>query len=135
MIPIGRTLISTSSLVVPLALAMGCSAPRTGVRIGDNTLEQFEAGVTTEPWLVAIIGEPTSASIVQGVEDTKVYRYELVERKGGILSVFTGDELSTSVVYFIITEGIVTRFWTDREVTRTLMGQAVEQMGGVKAGS
>jgi hypothetical protein len=119
--------------LLALVLAAGCSVPRTGVRIGDNTLEQFEAGVTTEAWLVAIIGEPTSWSIVEGVEDTRVYRYELVERKGGLLSFFTGDELSTSVVYFIISEGVVTRFWTDREVDRTLMGQAVEEVGGVKA--
>lgn len=116
-----------------LVIAAGCAAPRTGVRIGDNTLEQFEAGVTTEAWLIAIIGDPTSWSVVQGVEDTKVYRYELVERKGGLLSLFSGDQLSTSVIYFIITEGIVTRFWTDREVSHTLMGQAVEQVGGVKA--
>lgn len=119
--------------LLTLVIAAGCAAPRTGVRIGDNTLEQFEAGVTTEAWLIAIIGDPTSWSVVQGVEDTKVYRYELVERKGGLLSLFSGDQLSTSVIYFIITEGIVTRFWTDREVSHTLMGQAVEQVGGVKA--
>ncbi len=119
--------------LVMFVVVAGCSSPRTGVRIGDNTLEQFEAGVTTEAWLIAIIGEPTTWSIVQGVEDTKVYRYELVERKGGLMSFFSGDQLSTSVVYFIITEGIVTRFWTDREVERTLTGQAVEQIGGVKA--
>lgn len=120
-------------VLLTFTIAAGCAAPRTGVRIGDNTLQQFEAGVTTEAWLIAIIGDPTSWSVVQGVEDTKVYRYELVERKGGLLSLFSGDQLSTSVIYFIITEGIVTRFWTDREVSHTLMGQAVEQVGGVKA--
>lgn len=121
------------ALALPCLFLAGCSTPRTGVRIGDNTLEQFEAGVTTEAWLIAIIGEPTSASVVGGVEDTQVYRYELVERKGGIISFFSGDEVSTSVVYFIITDGIVTRYWTDREVDRTLLGKAVEEVGGVKA--
>lgn len=125
------------ALIATLLVLAGCSGPppRSGMRIGDNTLQQFEAGVTTEAWLLAIVGEPTSWSVVQGVEDTKVYRYELVERKGGVLSFFTGDEISTSIVYFIITDGVVTRYWTDREVSRTLTDQVIEKMGGLKADS
>src|SRR5690606_15089989 len=37
----------------------GCAGGRpqeTGIRIGDETLKQFEAGVTTEAWLLAILG-------------------------------------------------------------------------------
>ncbi|HVZ95154.1 MAG TPA: hypothetical protein VG797_11660 [Phycisphaerales bacterium] len=120
--------------VVGAAAIGGCaSAPHTGVRIGDPTLKQFEAGVTTEAWVLAILGKPTSSAVVEGVENTKVLRYALTESKGGLFSLFTGsDGKTTSVVYFIITNGVVTRFWADREIERTTFGKAIEATGGVK---
>jgi transcriptional regulator of heat shock response len=47
-----------------LAAGLSCltacaSVPRqTGVRIGDETLKQFKAGVTTESWVLAVLGPP-----------------------------------------------------------------------------
>src|SRR5690606_16884778 len=104
-------------IIATLVLLAGCSSPpRTGVRIGDETLEQLEAGVTTREWLVALIGEPSSRSVVQGVENTEVYRYTLVEHKGGMLAgLIGGGSQSSSVIYFILTDGVVTRYWADRE--------------------
>ena len=117
----------------------GCiSAPQraeTGIRIGDETLNQFKAGVTTEQWLLAILGPPTSWAKVEGIDNTVVYRYSTGEASGGIGSVFSGGaSKNTSVVYFIITDGVVTRFWADRAVERTLTGKPVEQPSGEKEG-
>lgn len=115
----------------------GCSAPprQTGVRIGDETLKQFKAGVTTESWLLAVLGPPTTSSIVQNIPNTRVYRYALGEAAGGIGALFSGQaSKNTSVVYFIITDGIVTRFWADRATERTLLGAPVEESGGEKQG-
>lgn len=115
----------------------GCSAPprQTGVRIGDETLKQFKAGVTTESWLLAVLGPPTSSSVVQNIPNTRVYRYALGEAAGGLGAIFSGQaSKNTSVVYFIITDGIVTRFWADRATERTLLGAPVEESGGEKQG-
>ena len=122
--------------VLSTALATGCTPARqhSGVRIGDETLRQFEAGITTEAWLLAILDEPTSESPVEGVEKTKVLRYAMTEYNSGLLSMFTGaDRRTVAVVYFIITDGTVTRFWADREVERTsLLGEPIETTGGEK---
>lgn len=114
----------------------GCaSAPNdTGIRVGDETLKQFEAGVTTEGWLVAILGEPTSKADVEGVENTKVYRYATGESTSGLASLFSGGSTKNkAVTYFVITNGIVTRFWADRASQYTLLGKPVEQPSGEKS--
>jgi hypothetical protein len=114
------------------ALLSGCtSAPKqTGIRIGDETLKQFKAGVTTESWLLAVLGPPTSSSEVANVPGTKVYRYSLGTLTGGLGAIFSGEaSKNTAVVYFIITDGIVTRYWADRDVEYTIFGKPVEQSG------
>jgi hypothetical protein len=121
-----------------LALSLGgCAATtpptQTGVRIGDETLKQFKAGVTTESWLLAVLGPPTTSSEVANVPNTKVFRYSLGEAAGGIGALFSGEATkNTSVVYFIITDGIVTRFWADRATDHTLLGKPVEESAGEK---
>jgi hypothetical protein len=116
-----------------LLLSAGCVSSNLGNRVGDETLRQFEAGVTTEAWLVAILGEPSTAAPVIGVENTKVFRYSLTEQRGGLMAMIYGDDRRTvSVVYFIITDGVVTRFWADRETGYTALGIPVETTGGVK---
>ncbi|MDX2116150.1 MAG: hypothetical protein SFZ24_11115 [Planctomycetota bacterium] len=117
-----------------LAAVLGaCQSSPDGVRIGDATLQQFDAGVTTEAWVRAILGDPTHVSVVEGVEDTRVLRYALTERKGGLAGLFTGSDPKTvSVVYFIVTDGTVTRYWADRQIERTLLGNPVESGQGEK---
>ncbi len=118
-----------------LALVSGCAQPpqQTGVRVGDETLDQFEAGVTTEAWLVAVLGAPTDEAKVEGLPDTKVFRYSLGQSVGGLGALLSGEgSKNTAVVYFIITDGIVTRFWADRAVEHTIFGQPVESPSGEK---
>lgn len=137
MTPLARRQALGAAFVVAAGASIGCgsSTSTTGVRIGDETLRQFKAGVTTEEWLIAILGEPTSWSIVEGLPNTKVFRYSLDERQGGFFSVFTGSSSqNAAVVYFILTDGVMTRYWTDREVERTITGRRVEEAGGEKAG-
>lgn len=123
------------SLIAIVALLGGCSTPpeQTGIRIGDETLKQFKAGVTTESWLLAVLGPPTSSSVVENLENTRVYRYALGQAAGGLGAIFSGEaSKNTAVVYFIITDGIVTRFWADRDIERTLLGSPVEVPSGEK---
>jgi hypothetical protein len=125
----------TNFVLMAILCTGGCSSPpmQTGVRIGDVTLEQFEAGITTASWLLAVLGPPTSESHVEGVEDTTVLRYALGESASGLGAIFSGKaNKNTAVVYFVVTNGIVTRFWADREVERTITGRAVQELGGEK---
>ncbi|MGE3107904.1 MAG: hypothetical protein AB7G11_06415 [Phycisphaerales bacterium] len=128
--------LSLIALVLTACSLAACasSAERdTGVRIGNETLKQFEAGITTEQWLVAILGPPTSQSPVLGVENTKVFRYATGRDNAGFLGFFTGNTSEiTAVTYFIITDGVVTRFWADRETKYTALGNPVEQPSGEK---
>ncbi|MBL0921740.1 MAG: hypothetical protein IBJ10_06390 [Phycisphaerales bacterium] len=121
-----------------LTLACSCGSPpveESGIRIGDETLRQFRADVTTEAWLVAVLGPPTSWVWVEGVENTKVLRYASGEQSRGLLTVFTGaGSRTTAVTYFIVSDGVVTRFWADRSRERNLMGNPVEEEPGEKAG-
>jgi hypothetical protein len=131
-----RRLIQPCCIVMSIVCAGACSSPpeQTGVRIGDVTLEQFETGVTTVSWLVAVLGPPSSETRVEGVEDTSVLRYALGESTSGLRAFFSGKaRKNTAVVYFVVTGGIVTRFWADREVERTLTGRAVQERSGEKA--
>jgi hypothetical protein len=131
-----KLLVGGTALLV-LCTLEGCistpSKAETGIRIGDETLGQFKAGVTTQEWLVAILGEPTSWAAVGGVENTKVYRYATGESSSGFSSIVSGgSSRNTSVIYFIITDGVVTRFWADRATERTLLGKEIEQPEGEK---
>jgi hypothetical protein len=135
---LSRILVADLALGLAVGASMmlaGCAASSddTGIRVGDETLKQLEAGVTTEAWLLAILGPPTSASEVEGVENTRVYRYATGEAASGIATWFTGSSMkNTAVTYFIITDGIVTRFWADRAAEYTLLGKPVETPGGEK---
>ena len=105
----------------------------TGVRVGDETLKQFQVGVTTEAWLLAILGPPSSESVVEGVENTKVLRYATGESATGLSSLFAGTaSKTTAVTYFIVSDGLLTRFWSDRATSHTLLGNPVEEPAGGK---
>ncbi len=128
-------MIRAAACVGVLVAALGCSSPsrETGVRIGDATLGQFEAGVTTEAWLIAILGEPTTWSPVEGLPGTKVLRYSLGEESGGITSWVTGSSSKNkAVVYFLVTDGVMTRYWADREEKQPLIGDPNPVTGGEK---
>jgi len=120
-----------------LLAACGSTTRMSGVRIGDETLRQFEPGQTTENWLLAILGPPTTRAAVVGVPSTEVLRYALTEQSGGgLASLLTGrGSRNNAVVYFVVTDGVVTRFWADRQTERTITGRPVEDTSGEKAAS
>lgn len=105
----------------------------SGIRIGDETLRQFKAGETSDAWLIAVLGPPTSISEVAGIPGTYVYRYATGEDQKGLASVLVGGgSRNTAVTYFILTDGIVTRFWSDRAMQTTILGKQVHEPAGEK---
>ena len=88
------------------------------MRVSAATLSQVEPGKTTEAWLLATLGEPTSRTKVECKDNVEILRYEHSVHKssgGAVLLIFAGgsDHKSRSVAYFEVTDGIVTRAWTE----------------------
>ena len=114
-----------SQAIAALLVLGACSSvgTSTGIRIGDETLKQFKAGKTTENWILAILGEPSTTSPVTGEEDVHVLRYSLIqERSGGFISFFGKSEETVSTVYFVVRKGVVESFWADRAESPGLFG-------------
>lgn len=89
-----------------------------GVKLSDQTLSQIEPGKTTKAWLVAALGEPTSCAPVAGCDNVEVLRYTHTicrDEGGAVFLIFAGGthEKKTTTAYFEVTDGIVTRYWTE----------------------
>jgi low affinity Fe/Cu permease len=104
-------------LLITLLPALGCASTESGIRIGDETLDQLEAGKTRESWLLAILGEPTQRAVVADEPGVTVFRYATLQATDtGFLSALLGmpTEQNVATIYFVLRDGIVERFWADR---------------------
>lgn len=92
------------------------SVHESGAKVSGPTLAQIKPSETTEAWLLAAVGDPTSRRDVD--DHTHLLRYEhtVTTKKGGaIFLLYAGGESEQrkSSVIFEITDGIVTRYWTE----------------------
>ncbi len=94
-------------------------------------MEQFKTGETTEDWLIAVVGQPTSRTDLP--EGVSVLRYSTTNASSGVLNMIMGKSShTTATVYFVVRDGIITELWADRETERTLLGKEVEKDQGEK---
>jgi len=99
----------------------GKNVEERGVQIAEPTLAQVETGKTTETWLIATVGEPTSRRTVASEDgkphiDVLCYEHKLVRSEGGtVLFLFAGGskDVKTTTTYFEVTDGVVTRYWKE----------------------
>jgi len=101
-------------------IVTGNSRHETGVRVSATTISQVEPGKTTEAWVLATLGEPTSRTKVDIANQVEILRYEHSTHKssgGAVFLIFAGgsDRSERSVAYFEVTDGIVTRAWTETD--------------------
>jgi hypothetical protein len=95
------------------------SIDESGTQVSSPTLEQVEPGVTSESWLLAALGEPTTRRLVQQTDprtEILTYRHRTAEKHGTtVFLIFAGSrqKVSGSTMYFEIADGIVTRFWQE----------------------
>jgi hypothetical protein len=103
-------------------LAAGClvtshsSVKESGARVSSLTLNQIRPGQTTESWLVAAAGEPSTKRSVD--DHTSILRYEHVtttNTDGTVLFLFAGGSTKekSSTVIFEVTDGVIQRYWTE----------------------
>jgi len=94
------------------------SVNETGRLVSDSTLQQIEPGKTTQEWLVATLGEPTSRSPVRSPGNVEIlgYSHERVRRSSGSVFLLFGSSSTNtnrSTTFFEVTDGVVSRFWTE----------------------
>jgi len=103
-----------------LAWGLGaCTTPapeETGVCIGEETLKHIKGGKTRETWLRAVIGEPSSTSVVADDPGLSVLRYSTTQQTDqSFFDKLMGipGERTVGTIYFIIRDGVVEGFWAD----------------------
>jgi hypothetical protein len=115
--PLTTVLLAGCAMAAGGCLVMkGTQVQESGVRVSNATLNQVKPGETTEAWLRAALGEPTSTREVD--ERTRILRYDhrtVKESGGAVFLLFAGGESieKTSSVIFEVQDGIVTRYWTE----------------------
>jgi len=119
---INTTPLACLALTGTVALASGClvmkgqETSESGVKVTQSTLTQIKPSETTEAWLVAALGEPTSKRDVD--EQTHILRYDHIvttEKGGTVFLLFAGGESrqEKSTTYFEVKNSVVTRYWTE----------------------
>jgi hypothetical protein len=117
-----RNLIRNVFIAGVLFIASGClltssnTTDESGVRVGAGTLRQVEVGRTTEDWLLATLGPPTSRNKVRGELEILGYDHQVVKKSNGsVFLLFAGSskKVEKSSTYFELSDGVVTRYWTE----------------------
>ena len=112
-------LLLAAALLLPF-VAGGClvtsdtSEHRSGNYVADSTFDQIRPGKTTEGWVDATLGKPTSVSRL--ADGTQIWKYSYTERRdssGAVFLIFGGSSSSekTHTAFVEIKDGIVTNAW------------------------
>jgi hypothetical protein len=105
-----------------LFVASGClltssnKVNESGVKVGAATLRQVEPGKTTEGWLLATLGPPTTRTTVRGDLQILGYNHEIEKKShGSVFLLFSGKshKVDKSTTFFELDRGVVTRYWTE----------------------
>ena len=119
-----RHIVLDLTIAVLLFAATGClistsnSVRESGTPVHSATLKQVEVGKTTESWLLATLGPPTSRCKVPGEPGVEIlaYNHEVVRSSHGhVFLLFSGSskDVDAHRTRFEITDGVVTRYWTE----------------------
>jgi outer membrane protein assembly factor BamE (lipoprotein component of BamABCDE complex) len=117
-----RNLFCLSAVALLAMICGGClissntTVIHTGAVVPDATFSQIKPGETTEAWVRATIGQPTSEAALDN--GGKILKWAYTERResdGAVFLVFRGhDEKDvTHTAYVQVATGVVTKAWRD----------------------
>lgn len=101
----------------------GCVSGRSDVTygpkgppVGHSTLKQIRIDRTSKEWLLGTLGAPTRQT--RTPEGTEILTYEYIKKIDSDLDVFLildfdDKREERTVLYFELTDGVVTRFWKE----------------------
>jgi len=89
---------------------------RTGTYVSDTTFNQIKPGQTTEQWVRATLGPPSSQTDIG--DDGKLLKWTYTERRessGAVFLIFGGhnENETTHTAYVEIHHGVVTKAWRE----------------------
>lgn len=124
-----RRLASTLRFSVAAALAAGMSvglagclvssrssSSVTGDYVGSDAFEEVEVGVTTDEWLIAALGAPTSSTTLDsGAQVWKWSHTKTSESSGSVLFLFGGSSshVTAGATCVELCDGVVVKKWRD----------------------
>ena len=90
------------------------SQHRSGNYVADTTFDQIRPGQTTEGWVDATLGKPTSVSRLD--DGTEIWKYSYTERhdsSGSVFLIFGGSnsDEKTHTAFVEIKDGVVRKAW------------------------
>ena len=117
----GKITLFVSVLVISILLSgcMVCQKDEHYTGVEDKMLDEIECGQTTRDWLVDTFGEPTEQLTTD--EGTEILRYRCVRKKDNQFVMFpppiviTDDKQIEHFMAFEVKDGIVQRYWKEKE--------------------
>ena len=106
---LGTSLLMTGCLVTGSNKETG-----SGTKVSDGTFNQIKVNETSEEWVRATLGPPTSDTAMQSGGHILKYTYtEKHESSGAVFLIFGGESEKTveHTAFFEIKNGIVTKAW------------------------
>lgn len=116
-----NSIVLTSTAVIAACLLSACIVnvdshkQRTGRYVSSSTLQQIEPG-RTQAYVLALLGEPTTRTRVDGAVEIWKWSYtETKRREGRLIFVYSGDETEQveGATYVEYQDGVVTKTWQD----------------------
>lgn len=106
----GAMLVGASGCLV----ASDTHQSRTGTYVADTTFNQIKPGKTSEGWVRATLGPPTSESKLD--DGTRLWKYSYTERRessGAVFLIFGGhdEKEQTHTAFVELKDGVVTNAW------------------------
>lgn len=122
--PLIRHVVLDLTIAAFLFTATGClvgtsnKVQESGTAVGDSTLRQVEIGKTTESWLIATLGPPSTRAKVSDQPGVEVFSYNhkvVRNSKGHIFLLYAGSnqKLESSRTFFELHDGVVAKYWSE----------------------
>ena len=122
--PLIRHIVLDLTVAAFLFTATGCligtsnSVKESGTPVSGTTLRQVEVGKTTESWLLATLGPPTTRAKVNDQPGVEIltYNHRVVrESHGHVFLLFSGsnEKVDSNRTFFEISDGVVSKYWSE----------------------
>jgi len=121
-LPIPHRIAATLAAAAAVPLLSGClvssksASTQSRTYVGESSFEQIKPGETTDEWLLAVLGTPTSQSCLgDGGEVWKWSHTKTTSSSGTVLFLFGGSSshVKTGSACVELRDGVVTRKWRD----------------------
>jgi outer membrane protein assembly factor BamE (lipoprotein component of BamABCDE complex) len=117
-----RRVLVAGAMVATGATLSGClisgssHSKQTGAYVSPSTFNQVEPGVTTEEWVLASFGQPTSRSQIS--DGSEILKWAYTQTKSGSGSVFllyggSNSSEKQGAAFVQIRDGVVIKAWRD----------------------